>query len=69
MSQEEVVEFLRERPDEWLSSKQIAEMMNTDPNNLCVSLRKLRRWNHIHFKYKVQTRDDMSKYTYQFKVD
>ena len=69
MSQKEVIDFLRKCPKEWLSSKQIAEMMNTDPNNLCVSLKKLRRWNHIYSKRKGQTRDDMSKYVYQFKED
>ena len=69
MSQEEFVDFLSKHSNEWFSSKQIAEMMNTDPNNLCVSLRKLRRWNHIHSKRKVQTRKDMSSYVYKFKED
>ncbi len=69
MSQEEVVDFLSKHPNEWLSSKQIAEIMNTDPNNLCISLKKLRRWNHVLYKPKVQTRNDMSKYVYKFKED
>ncbi len=69
MSQEEVVDFLSKHPNEWLSSKQIAEMMSVDPNNLCVNLRKLRKWNHVLSKPKVQTRKDMSKYAYKFKDD
>lgn len=69
MSQEEVVDFLSEHPDEWLSSKQIAVMMHTDPNNLCISLKKLRKWNHVYSKPKLQTRGDMSRYAYMFKED
>lgn len=67
MGQDEVVDFLSMHPNEWLSSKQIAEMMNTDPNNLCITLKKLRKWNHIHSKAKVRTRADMSRYVYKFK--
>ena len=69
MSQQEVIDFLSKHPNGWLSSKQIAEMMNTDPNTLCISLKKLRRWNHVLSKPKVQRRNDMSKYVYQFKED
>ena len=69
MSQEEVVDFLSKHPNEWLSSKQIAVMMNVDQNRLCVNLKKLRKWNHVHSKAKVMTKVDMSSYVYMFKED
>ena len=69
MGQEEVLNFLRKHPNEWLSSKQISEMMNADPNSTCIILKKLRKWNHVISKHKVQTRKDMSSYTYKFKDD
>ena len=69
MGQEEVLNFLRDHPNEWFSSKQMVEIMNTDPHRLHVNLNRLRRWNHILFKSKVQTKCDMSSYVYKFKDD
>ena len=69
MGQEEVLQFLREHPNEWFSSKQMVEMMNTDPHRLHANLNRLRRWNHVLFKSKVQTKDDMSSYVYKFNED
>ena len=47
MGQQEVIDFLSKHPNEWLSSKQIAEMMDTDPHKLHVNLQRLRKGNHI----------------------
>ena len=69
MGQEEVLNFLREHPNEWFSSKQISEMMNIDPNRLYRNLNRLRRWNHVLFKRKVKTKNDMSSYVYKFNED
>lgn len=48
MSQEQILKFLKENPEEWFSSKQIKDSMKLG-NVPIISLKKLRR-GYIDFK-------------------
>ena len=51
MSQETVLTFLKENPDKWWTSKEIAEKLNASIGSVTCNLAKLRRYKMIAYKF------------------
>jgi DNA-binding transcriptional regulator GbsR (MarR family) len=50
MGQQEVYDFLLERPGKWFTSREIAEDLSISIGSVTMSLKKLRKTNIITFK-------------------
>lgn len=50
MSQSEISDFVKKYPNDWLTSKQIAEGIGKRHTTVIMSLAKLRKWRLINCK-------------------
>ena len=64
MGQQEVYDFLRNNPDKWFTSKQIAENMKASYGSVTNNLAKLRKTSSIIFKI---SKRRTNSYLYKFK--
>ena len=64
MSQEQIVKFLEQNPDNWFTYRDIANKADVSLNSINVSLRKLRSWGLINYK---EIKGRYRRYEYQAK--
>ncbi len=64
MGQEEVLEFLKEHPNEWFNAREILESLPNISTSVSYSLKQLRKGGFVLFKGRGKTGDE---YQYKFK--
>jgi len=67
MGQQDVYNYLKAHPNEWLTSKQISIGMNQSIGSVTVCLKKLRNRNEIKYKPTGLRKGKRSQYLYRFK--
>ena len=67
MGQQDVYDFLKNHPQEWLTSKQISQGINQSVGSVTVCLKKLRNRNEIHYKQSEKRKGKRNQYLYKFK--
>ena len=68
MGQQDVYNYLKAHPNQWLTSKQISTGMNQSIGSVTVCLKKLRNRNEIQFKPTGLRKGKRSQYLYRFKA-
>ena len=68
MGQQDVYNYLKAHPNEWLSSKQISDGMNQSIGSVTVCLKKLRNRNEIDYKESKFRKGKRVQYLYKFKT-
>ncbi|MFH0876198.1 MAG: helix-turn-helix domain-containing protein [archaeon] len=64
MTQEDVFLFLKENPDKWMTSKEIAKAMNVSIGSVTCNLKKLRKSKLVQFK---PSEKRISQFYYKYK--
>ena len=67
MGQQDVYDFLKNHPGDWLTSKQISQGINQSVGSVTVCLKKLRNRNEIHYKQSEKRKGKRNQYLYKFK--
>ena len=62
MGQQEVYDFLTDRPSKWFTSREIAQELSISIGSVTMSLKKLRKTNTIQFK------NTGSRNTYKYSI-
>lgn len=67
MSQEDILDFLKENPKEWYSSKDIETYLGCKNSRISKSLKQLRKFNLIEFEKESSLSN--SKWLYSYKEE
>ena len=67
MGQQEVYNFLKAYPNEWFTSKEISKGINISVGSVTVCLKKLRKYNEVHYKATGKRGGKRTQYSYSFK--
>ncbi len=67
MGQQDVYDFLKNHPQEWLTSKEISKGINQSVGSVTVCLKKLRNRNEIQYKQSEKRKGKRDQYLYKFK--
>jgi transcription initiation factor IIE alpha subunit len=67
MGQQEVIDYLRNHPDEWYTSRNLEKLLSISIGSINESLRKLRERKEINFKISVVNGRGKPQYLYNFK--
>ena len=65
MSQEKILIFLKEHPNEWFCSKQIAEGMDVNLHQIHINLKKLRKGDQVISKINKKRKANMNRWMYK----
>ena len=68
MGQQEVYNYLKAHPNDWFTSKEISQGMNSSMGSVTVCLKKLRNNNEILYKQTDLGKGKRVQYSYKFKV-
>ena len=67
MGQQEVYNFLKIYRNEWFTSRDISNEINTSVGSVTVCLKKLRENNEVQYKPTGKKRGKRTQYLYKFK--
>ena len=67
MGQQEVYNFLKVHRNEWFTSRDISNEINTTIGTVTASLKKLRENNEVQYKPAGKRRGKRTQYLYKFK--
>ena len=67
MGQQEVYNFLKSHPNEWFTSRDISNEVNTSVGSVTVCLKSLRENNEVQYKPTGKKHGKRAQYLYKFK--
>jgi predicted transcriptional regulator len=67
MGQQEVYNFLKDRPNEWFTSRDISKFIDTSVGSVTVALKRLRENNEVQYKAIAKKGKKRARYLYKFK--
>lgn len=67
MGQQDVYNFLKDRPREWFTSRDISKGTNLSVGSVTVCLKRLRENNEVRYKAIAKIGKKRAQYLYKFK--
>lgn len=64
MGQREIIEYLKNNKNRWITTKEICESINKPDSNVHTCLQKLRKWKLVNWKL---VNGKLNKFAYSYK--
>ena len=64
MAQKEVLQFLKNNPEGWFTTKELSKLLGPNKTSINVNVNKLRRTGEVRYKFR---RPQHGGYLYQYK--